>query len=106
MLPTTRGYGFHKRPKKRNAPICSLPSEEAVKALADELYLTALRDGSAAYEVVNEMKDLDMLDILFEEMQYFPDSPVSIELRRRLKEKAVAEAKTLSMQIFVSAVQA
>lgn len=99
-----RRYTFRKRLKADLSPKCFPPSEEAVKCLADEIFQSYYDDGSAAYEALEYIRDIEMLDILKEELRDFPNSPVSVELRRRLKEVAMREASKVAQQIYVSAI--
>lgn len=98
-----RRYTFRKRLKADLSPKCFPPSEEAIKYLADEIFQSYYDDGSAAYEALEYVRDIEMLDILKEEFRDFPNSPVSAELRRRLKEKASREAVKVAQEIYVRA---
>ncbi len=99
-----RRYTFRNRSKVDLTPKCFPPSEEAVKHLADEIFQSYFDDGSVAYACLDDIRDVEMLDILREELRDFPSSPVSVELRRRLKTKALEEAVQVASKVYVLAI--
>lgn len=105
MKLNARKYQFKKKEKAELVPKLFKPSSEAIKHLADYIYEGYMRDGSAAYEAIEFLKETEMIDVLKEEFEKFPNSPVSIELRRFLRKKSYEEAARVAEEILVSSIE-
>lgn len=74
-------------------------SEEQLKALADELYSDTENDPSTFLDALHSLGDFELLGILRDELLEAPNSPLSIELRRRAKEICRRQAKQIAVKI-------
>ena len=88
----TRAYTFRKRKPVSLDVAITPPSEESVRILELELYEQRMRDGSAAYLALSGLRSFDLIDVLKDELQECPESPVSKEIKRLVRETCREDA--------------
>lgn len=76
--------------------------EDQIQSLSDELYSSLENDPSLLLPALKSLDDFELLDILHSEWKEMPDSPLSIELRRRVREHCTQAAKKIAQQIITS----
>lgn len=73
--------------------------EEQITAIAEELFLSTKEDPSLFLDALKSLGDFELLGVLSDELREHPMSPISIELRRRVKQKCKTEARIIARHI-------
>lgn len=71
----------------------------AVNDLADQFYKDALERAEEAVDIYLTMTPLDLADLLKAELKEAPHSPVSLEIKRRLRTHCMWLAQETAQQI-------
>lgn len=75
------------------------PSEESIRILELELYEQRMKDGSGAYLALSSLRSVDLIDVLKDELEECPESPVSKEVKRLVREQCRKDARQLARTI-------
>ena len=75
-------------------------SADQLQSLSDELYASLENDPSLLLPALRSFDEFELLDILREEFRSAPDSLMSVELRRRVREHCNQAARKIAVEIF------
>lgn len=95
----TRQYTYRTR-KPREVVVTTAPaSPEKVKELAIEFFNEAVGNADTILDIYMAMTPLDLRDLLKAELDECPGSPVSLEIRRRIREFCRERAQSAADEI-------
>lgn len=77
------------------------PRQSQINLLADAFHKETLDNAELAVEAYLTLVPLDLADLLMRELETAPDSPVSIEIRRRMRLLADERAEIVARDIML-----
>ena len=95
----TRAYTFWFR-KPKDISVSYTPAQETqIQRLADNFFFELEQMKDQAVEIYMAMTPLDLADLLKAELEEAPGSPVSMEIRRRLRDYCREQADKAAQDI-------